>query len=251
MSLAIDVAAWSTPWRLRNTGEKALLCLGLTGCALILPVLPAAPIVLVCAVGLALGPARVPWRVFLSVVRTPAVFIVLAALPVAVSVSTGPLLLEVTAASAAKAGELALHGLAGSAAVLLLAVTTPMSDLLAGLRRIGVPEAVVDVAQVTYRMVFALLDSVAAIRAAQTGRLGYANRAAALRSAAGLTASVLTRAFSQARRLEEGLTSRGMVGSMTVLREPRAISYRFVAGSTVGLGLLVVGSLLARAAGLA
>ena len=54
----------------------------------------------------------------------------------------------------------------------------PMSDLLPRLVRAGVPAPVVDVALVTYRMSFLLLDSMRRIRQAQAARLGHTSRAA-------------------------------------------------------------------------
>ncbi len=75
----------------------------------------------------------------------------------------------------ARAGSLVGHALAGSAAVLLLAATTPMSDLLPALRRLRVPAAVVEVASVTYRLLFVLLESLRTIREAQTARMGYSS----------------------------------------------------------------------------
>ncbi|NEC48969.1 cobalt ECF transporter T component CbiQ, partial [Actinospica acidiphila] len=58
-----------------------------------------------------------------------------------------------------RAGELLLRTSAASLGVLLFAFTTPMSDLLPRLVRAGVPAPLVDVALVTYRMSFLLLDS--------------------------------------------------------------------------------------------
>ena len=242
--LAIDVAAWSSPWRRRSPADKSLLCLGLCGCALVLPPVPACPLVLLVVVVVALGPARIPAGVLARIGRLPAAFILVTAVPVAVSVRVGDgPFVEVTRAGLVKAGELALHGLAGSATVLLLAMTTPVVDLLPRLRSLGVPVAVIEVALVMYRMLFALLDSVHAITQAQAARLGYAGWRSSTRSAALLTAAVLTRAFDRARRLEDGLTGRGSDGSLVVVTETQPSSWRFVAGCLACHLTLVVGSL--------
>ncbi|MDQ1294932.1 MAG: cobalt/nickel transport system permease protein [Actinomycetota bacterium] len=243
--LAIDVAAWSSPWRSRSPGDKALLCCGLVGCALVLPTWPAAPAVLVTTAVLALGPARLSWRVLLRVVRVPAAFIVLAAAPVAVTVRTDPgFALLVTRDGMLRAADLGLHGLAGSAAVLLLAATTPLSDLLPRLRALGVPSAVIEIALLMYRLLFELLDSIRAITEAQTARLGYAGWAAALRSSSGLVAAVLVRSWDRARRLETGLAGRGLEGSLTVLDETAPSDRRFLTASLTGLAALTALSLL-------
>lgn len=253
--LAIDVAAWSSPWRCRSPGDKVLLAFGLVLCALVLPVWPGSPLVAALAVGLTLGPARVGWRVLARAGRAALTFIVLGGLSIAITWQagsaggSGPALLglTVTTASAGQAAATTAHAVAGTAAMLLLATTTPITDLLAWARRRGVPEAVVDVAGLVYRLLFVLLATAQAVRAAQTARLGYATRRAALRSAAALTAAVLTRAWSRARRLEEGLAGRGLDGPLRVLEEARPSSPRFIAASVAALATVVAVSLTTHA----
>jgi cobalt/nickel transport system permease protein len=127
--------------------------------------------------------------------------------------------------------------------MLMLATTTPVSDLLAWARRRGVPEAVVDIAGLVYRLLFVLLTTLHAVRDAQTARLGYANRRAAIRSAAALTAAVLTRSWDRARRLEDGLAGRGLDGPLRVLDEVLPSSRRFVAASALAPVAVILTSL--------
>ena len=96
------------------------------------------------------GPARVPPSLVLRALRAPMAFIVASGLSVAVSVGAqapgeggagpsaygrwGPL--AVTPESLEAAVGLTAHAVAGTLAVLVLASTTPMVDLLAALRRL-------------------------------------------------------------------------------------------------------------------
>jgi cobalt/nickel transport system permease protein len=234
--LAVDDAAWASAWRHRSPGDKLLLCGGLVGCALLLPAWPGSLLVGLVAVGLALGPARVPARTFGRAVRLPLGFVVVGAVTAVVAVDGDGIGWAPDAA--ARAGSLAGHGLAGSAAVLLLATTTPMSDLLPALRRLRVPEAVVEVASVVYRLLFVLLESLRTIREAQTARLGRATPRARLRSDGALAAAVLTRSWDRARRLQDGLAGRGMDVGLRVLPERRPSSRGFVAASLAGLAAI-------------
>lgn len=249
--LAIDVAAWASPWRYRSPGDKVLLTVGLMLCALIGPVLPGTLIVTAIAVGLMLGPAQIPWPVLARAARAPAAFILLGGLSLTLTWRTGngPVGLAVTDAGLAQAGQTTAHAVAGTCALLLLATTTPISDLLAWARRRGVPDVVIDVAGLIYRLLFVLLATTQAVRAAQTARLGYATRAATLRSAAMLSAIVLTRAWDRARRLEEGLTGRGLDGPLRVLEDHRPSSPRFVAATTAVLAALLAAAALSGWAG--
>ena len=241
--LAVDDAAWSSAWRRRSPEDKALLCLGLVMCALMLPAWPGSVLVGLTAVVLALGPGRVPARTFGRAVRWPLAFVAVGALTAVVQVDGGGLGWAPDAA--ARAGSLVGHAVAGSAAVLLLATTTPMSDLLPALRRLRVPAAVVEVASVVYRLLFVLLESLDTIHEAQTARMGYSSLRRSYRSSGALTAAVLTRSWDRARRLQEGLAGRGMETGLRVLPEVRPSSRLFLAATAAGLAGIVAISLVA------
>jgi len=241
--LAVDDAAWSSAWRPRSPVDKLALCLGLVVCALVLPAWPGSVLVGLAAVGLALGPARVPGRTFLRAVRWPLGFVLVGALTAVVQVDGGGIGWAPDAA--ARGASLVGHALAGGAAVLLLATTTPMSDLLPALRRVRVPEAVVEVASVVYRLLFVLLESLRTIREAQTARMGYSSVRRSYRSSGALAAAVLTRSWDRARRLQEGLAGRGMEVGLRVLPDQRPSSRGFVVATVAGLAALVATGVLA------
>jgi cobalt/nickel transport system permease protein len=241
--LAIDDAAWRSAWRPRSPADKLLLSGGLVVSALLLPVWPGSVLVALVAVVLALGPARVPARTFFRAVRLPLAFVLVGALTAVVEVGGGGLGWAPDAA--ARAGALAGHGLAGSAAVLLLATTTPMSDLLPELRRLRVPAAVVEVASVVYRLLFVLLSSLHTIREAQTARMGHSSIRRSYRSSGVLAAAVLTRSWDRARRLQDGLAGRGMETGLRVLPEALPSSRPFLGATVAGLAVLATVSLAA------
>ncbi|TFV52625.1 cobalt ECF transporter T component CbiQ [Blastococcus sp. TF02A-35] len=240
--LAVDDAAWGSAWRCRAPGDKLLLCGGLVVVALVLPAWPGSVLVGAVAVGLALGPARVPARTFARAVRWPLAFVAVGAVTAVVEVgSGGP---GWAPDAAARAGSLVGHALAGSAAVLLLATTTPVSDLLPALRRAGVPAAVVEVASVVYRLLFVLLDSLRTIREAQAARMGYSSLRRSYRSSGALAGAVLLRSWERARRMQEGLAGRGLETGLRVLPETLPSSATFLVATTAGLAGIVGTSLV-------
>ncbi|WP_369140853.1 cobalt ECF transporter T component CbiQ [Modestobacter versicolor] len=239
--LAVDDAAWASAWRPRSPADKLLVSLGLVVSALLLPVWPGSLLVGLTAVVLALGPARVPARTFGRAVRVPLAFIAVGALTAVVQVGDG---IGWAPDAAGQAGALVGHAVAGSAAVLLLATTTPMSDLLPALQRLRVPAAVVEVASVVYRMLFVLLTSLATIREAQTARMGYATVRSSYRSSGALAAAVLTRSWDRARRLQDGLAGRGLETGLRVLPETLPSSRRFEAATVLGLAALAAVTLV-------
>lgn len=241
--LAVDDAAWAGRWRRRAVGDKAVLSVGLVLAALLLPAWPGAVLVAVGALATAVLGARVPARLMARTLRAPLVFLAIGAITVAVSVSREHGL-TVTADSSRRALELFGHGIAGTLALLLLATTTPMVDLLTALRRWRVPDALIEVASLTYRLLFVLLTTVATIREAQANRLGYDGWRTSFRSTGALTAATLVRSWHRARALEEGLAGRGYESAMVTLAPPLRHSPRFVAASLALVALVVVASVL-------
>ena len=248
--LRLDDAAWTGRWAGRSTAEKTLLALGLLLVAATSGSVPVAAATCVVAVLVTLAVARVPWRSYLLAWAGPLPFIVLGAVTVAVTLGApvdpvwtlGPLLVEPDGLH--RASLVVVRSLAGVAAILLLAMTTPLSDLLTGLRRLRVPGPLVDVAALMYRMVFGLLEAAGQIRAAQTARLGYVDARAARHSVGLLAAATLRRAWTRAARLESGLEGRGYTGDLLVLAPSRPVSLPFVAVSVLLVGALAGWSLL-------
>jgi cobalt/nickel transport system permease protein len=242
--LPIDVAAHASRWRHRHPVDKAVPALGLTVLAISLPPWPGAALVLVTALALLLGPAGVPGRRLWRAYRVPLGFCASGAVTLLVQIGGPGGWLSLAEGGAVRAGELMLRTSAASLGVLLFAFTTPMSDLLPRLVRAGVPAPVVDVALVTYRMSFLLLDSVRRVREAQAARLGHTTRAATWRSLAGLGATAFVRAFDRATRLQSGLAGRGYDGTLRVLVPEARVSLPFTAGAVALLTAVIALSLV-------
>ncbi|MDN5571455.1 MAG: cobalt ECF transporter T component CbiQ [Propionibacteriaceae bacterium] len=246
--VALDDAAWASPWRRVRVGEKLLLGSGLLLTALIAPPWPAAPLVALACIVAVVGPARIPARRLLIGASAPLAFIVIGALTVAIRVgepaaeawiTLGPLWLD--AASVALGVHVLGRAVAGTLALLLIATTTPMVDLLTWLRRVGVPGPLVEIAGLMYRLVFVLLDTATAIVAAQVGRLGDApaggwagvrRRWENLGTALG---ALLVRSWDRAARQSAGWDARGLGDDLVMLARRCERSTRFLAGTAVTL----------------
>ncbi|WP_432106521.1 cobalt ECF transporter T component CbiQ [Streptomyces sp. AA1529] len=241
--LPIDAAAHSSRWRRRHPVDKAVLGLGLTVLAISLPPWPGAALVLGTALAVLLGPAGVPARRLWRAYRVPLGFCVTGAVTLLFQVGGPDAFVSLADGGPAPAGGLLLRTSAASLGVLLFAFTTPMSDLLPRLVRAGVPAPVVDVALMTYRTGFLLLDSVRRVREAQAARLGHTTRSAQWRSAAGLGAIAFVRAFDRAARLQAGLAGRGYEGTLHFLVPEARISPRFTAASLLLLAAVTAATL--------
>jgi cobalt/nickel transport system permease protein len=243
--LALDHAAWSSPWRTRSVRDKGVLSLGLLLSAVTLPPFPGGLAAAVVSLVLLVGPIRVGWVRLGRIGWLPLLSILIGVATVAVSPSwDGGPRLQVTAAGMTVAADLAVRAVAATLAMFTLACSTPMVDLLSALRRARVPDALIEIAALTYRFTFGLLESAGAIHAAQEARLGYANRSAAMRSASMGVAALFVRSWEHARRLEAGLAGRGYQDSLRTLEPHRVRSTGFLAGSIAllaGIGAISVG----------
>jgi cobalt/nickel transport system permease protein len=127
------------------------------------------------------------------------------------------------------AGRLAARALAGVTCLLFLALTTPAAHLISGLRRIGVPAEIAELALLIYRFLFLLTDTAQAMHTAQASRLGHSTYRRHLRSLGVLIANLMPRSLSRARALEIGLAARGWRGELRVLSPVRGVSVAGVA----------------------
>jgi cobalt/nickel transport system permease protein len=218
----VDRIAHLNRWRSRSLTEKALLALGMLLLDIALPPWPVAGVVAVVMTAAALVGARVPVRVWLTCAAAPTGFLIAGTLPLMVQIDAGGVALA--SGGAATAAGLAARSAAGVTCLLFLALTTPATDLMAGLRRLGLPAEIAEVGMLTYRFLFLLADTAAAMNAAQAARLGHANRRRKLSSLGLLIANLLPRSLERARRLEIGLAARGWTGDMRVLSRPSPLS---------------------------
>lgn len=242
--LALDHAAWSSPWRIRSVRDKAVLAGGLLLGAIALPAVPGGMAVAVISLILLLGPIKVGWARLGRIIWMPLVSILIGVATVAVSVSwDAGLRLQVTPAGMETAGQLAVRAIAATLAMFTLACSTPMIDLLSSLRHARVPDPLIEIAALIYRFSFGLLESAGAIHTAQEARLGYANRSAAMRSASMGVAGLFLRSWDHARRLEAGLAGRGYEDALRTLEPARLRSAPFLVASASVLAVLVAASL--------
>jgi cobalt/nickel transport system permease protein len=239
----VDRVAHLNRWRLRPLSEKTLLALGMLLLDITLPPWPVAAVVAVVMTLAALAGARVPIRVWLACAAGPTGFLLAGTLSLLLEIDTHGIALAPGGITAA-AG-LAARSETGLTCLLFLALTTPASDLMAGLRRLGVPPEVTEVALLTYRFLFLLADTASAMNAAQAARLGHVGIRRRLRSLGVLIANLLPRALDRARRLEIGLAARGWNGDMRVLSRrgrlslPGLATVLLLEAGTAAMGVLM------------
>lgn len=246
--LAIDHHAWTNRWRDRHPVEKLLPAGGLLLLTLALPPLTTGPLVLGSMALATVWGAGVPLKTLLSVLAVPAAFL-LAGVPfLAVSVDfTAGFSLYLSSAGLHMALETTVRALAAMSCLAFLTLTTPLTDLIPLLRRVGTPTSIIELVLLIYRLVFVFVERALTGRQAQTARLGYARFDRSLHSLGLLAGNLFQRALNQAQRLEIGLAARGYTGELRVLSSKRPLSWPRLTTGMVFVSLIgLTGKLLAR-----
>jgi cobalt/nickel transport system permease protein len=254
----IDRYAYTNKLAKVSPAAKALLALWVIGLCLGLNRPLVGLTALVWMAGLAIGLAGIPGKVFGRVLLAEGSFLLLTSIGVALSVSTeaagqpwqinlGPLWLSTSPDGLYQMLLLVSRALGAAAALNFLAFTTPLVDIVVLLRRLHVPEALIDVMVVMYRFIFVLLDTLERMMTAQASRLGYqAGYWRSMQNAGQLGARLFVNATERTQVLETAVASRGFEGSLKVL-SPDYRSFPqyglWLAAITVSLVLVRFGAL--------
>jgi cobalt/nickel transport system permease protein len=238
---AIDHHAWTNRWRDWHPVEKGLPAIGLLTLTLLLPPLTTAPLVLAGATLTTVYGAGIPWKTLLSVLAAPATFL-LAGIPfLAVSIDfTSGFDLSFSAEGLQLALMTVIRALAAMSCLAFLMLTTPLTDGVLLLRRVGVPAGIIELILLIYRLIFVFAERALTGRQAQAGRLGYSRLNRSVRSLGLLAGNLFQRGLEQARRLEIGLMARGYTGELRVLSPRWEWSWRRLAIGIAGVSLIAL-----------
>lgn len=180
---------------------------------------------------------------YLRVAAPALLFLAVSSLSLVFSISPGengalPSLGPATAGMQ-RVAEVCARSLGGLAALLFLVLTTPLTDIIALLRRLGMPEILLDLMVLCYRTLFVLSDSLRDMRTAQAARLGYATPRLALRSLGVLAANLVLQVWHRAQGLHLAALARNNDGPLRFLESAHANGRRDTA-LAAGAGALLI-----------
>ncbi len=127
--------------------------------------------------------------------------------------------------------------------VIFLSMTTPVNKLLNAARWFKVPHTWVEIAMLSYRYIFVLLEDAITVRDAQKVRLGYSSLARSLKSLGELVGATVIRAYDRSVAAYEAMMLRGYNGTIqsTVWEEKFSIKDTI----TAVVFIVILASLLA------
>lgn len=117
------------------------------------------------------------------------------------------------------AGSIVGRGLLALTTVIALVATTPLTDLLRGAGRLGLPRVFTTQVFLLHRYLFVLAEEATTLRRAWSLRAG--GRRPTLTEAGRLLAALLERAWARAERLHRAMLARGFTGELPTLNHHR------------------------------
>jgi cobalt/nickel transport system permease protein len=250
----LDHYAYSSRWRLLHPAVKGLLA-GLGLAASLAAATPLVPLLVMATMaGATLLGARIPVIAYLRLLLIPSGFLLAGVASLTVSLAGGDFILGtvpfldlplgLSHAGLRQAGLVLARSLAAVTSLYLLALTTPLTEIVGLLRRLGVPRLLLELMVLAYRQIFVFLQVAREMAVAQQARLGYTSAGNSLRSLAALGANLYLRTHQQSRLLQRGLVSRGYEEELRWLEREVALPAGQLALAAVTGGLLLALALL-------
>jgi cobalt/nickel transport system permease protein len=132
-----------------------------------------------------------------------------------------------------------LRSFTGIAVLYALVLNTSISDMIYVLRKLRVPEVVLDLMVLVYRNIFILSDTAQRIYIAQKSRMGHRNLKTSLRSTAQLGGSALVLAGVRGEQLFYSMESRGYTGRIHSLPAEWETDKKFILVSVIMFAALL------------
>ncbi|MED4604990.1 cobalt ECF transporter T component CbiQ [Paenibacillus validus] len=158
--------------------------------------------------------------------------------------------LYISPAALVQAVEVFVRIAACEACLLFIVFTIPFPELMQVMKRLRMPQAVLELMVITYRFLFHLSDAAQGMIAAQRARGGHAGFWRTLRDVAALLVQLFAKTMHRYRGLSQGLMSRGFTGELHFMPyEPKPIPGRYGAEGILGAATLALLSIWLRVGG--
>ena len=212
---------------------------------------PFAPLLVAASMSTAvLALAKIPARFYAKLLLVPVSFAAMSIVVVLFITGGGAVLLEVpdlplaiTAGGANLALLLLARVFGGMCSLYFIALTTPMTEIFDILRKLRVPAVLIDLAMLTYRFIFILIEEAGQIYRSQVMRLGYGRFRESVRSFGMLGGALFIRTWESGEALVLAMDARCYDGRLGIAGETRQISAPALAGGLLYLSAVFAVSL--------
>lgn len=229
---AIDKCTYLSNLRLMDPVQKMILFLTTLGLCLVSKSILLYLLVVVLIGYLVVGVGGTPWGIYIKCFFIPFTFLLLSLITIVLEVGNEgsiflykiPLLsmyIGMTKEGIGQGLNLFFKVMASVTCLYGLSLSTPITDLLKGLKVLKCPDFLIELMALIYRFIFVLVEGVTIMRYAQESRLGYQHFKTGVRSFGVLLSSSLLQALKMSEQLYIALEARGYTGSLQVLNHER------------------------------
>ena len=220
-----------------------LLCISSPG--------PIAPLIVAASLSIAiLLLARIPPQVYSRLLLIPISFAMMSIVVIVFVTRSGTVLFEIQGfpiAITTDGANLAILLLArvfgGMCSLYFISLTTPMTEVFDIFRRLRVPTVLIDLAMLTYRFIFILIEEADQIYRSQVMRLGYSRFRESVSSFGMLAGALFLRTWENGEALVLAMDARCYDGKLGMPAETRPVSYPALTAVLIYLGAVLAVSL--------
>lgn len=255
--ISIDSYAYSNNLKTVHPAEKSLFAVITMVVCLTSPTIITPFIVLILMAGGIIFKAGIPARVFFKLMLVPFSFLLISVLTIAFSISSNPsgfliahtingLTIGIRYPDLLTAVNLFLRSLGAVSCLYFLALTTPMTEIIAVLHKMRVPGIIAELMVLIYRFIFVFMETATTIHRAQASRSGFISIKSSFRSMSRLFSALLGKVFVKSQQLYDAMAARCYTGEIKVLAKKYPINLRNYMMITVFEIPLILLNLLGR-----
>lgn len=155
--------------------------------------------------------------------------------------------LSITHHSLVQAFKVSARAFCGITCLFMISLTTPISDIIGVLRRMKVPNIMIELMYLIYRYMMILIEMNSKMTVAAASRQGYGSMKASYRSMLGIASNLLVLSFRKASISFDAMEARGYDGHIEFWQEEKKLQRKEIIAGTVYVAVLALVILIERA----
>jgi cobalt/nickel transport system permease protein len=190
---------------------------------------------------------------YFRLLSLPIVFLMLSGIAILIQISRteigiinipfGHWYFSITRDSIGETGTVIIRSYCAITCLFMISLTTPIADIIGVLRKIKVPDIMIELMYLIYRYLMILIEVNAKMTIAANSRLGYKTFKSSYRSMFGIATNLLVLSFKRASISFDAMESRGYNGSIKFWQEKKELHRReLILGAVyfIVLGIIVI-----------
>lgn len=177
----------------------------------------------------------IPLGIYIRIMLVPLAFLLMSVLTIALEVGNAATVfmvsfnisnftLGITESSFKTAAMLFFKAFGAVSCLYFLSLNTPLVDLISTLRKLKLPQIILELMELIYRFIFVLFETAQIIYTSQLSRLGYQDLSTAYRSLGQLISVLFLKSYKYSSDLYTALEARGYEGTLRVVSKKHKVS---------------------------